>query len=184
MKFTSAPLADAWLIELEPSEDARGFFTRAYCEQEFSRHGLNTCWRQINHSYSAVIGTLRGMHYQRGSNAEIKLLRCLRGEVYDVIVDLRPSSPTQHKWFGIVLTAENQQWLYVPKGFAHGLLTLTSDVEMEYMASAPYIREAEGGFRYDDPHFNISWPRQASIISLKDESWPNYKDDLCTEERA
>jgi dTDP-4-dehydrorhamnose 3,5-epimerase len=184
MKFSAAPLADAWVIDLEPNRDARGFFARTYCEQEFSRHGLNTRWPQTNHSYSAAIGTLRGMHYQRAAHAEVKLVRCLRGKVHDVIVDLRPSSPTRHQWFGIELSADCPRWLYVPKGCAHGFLTLTNDVTIEYMVSTPYAPGAASGFRYNDPHFDVTWPRKIKIISPKDASWPDFDPgDLSAGER-
>lgn len=174
MIFTPAPLTDVWLIELEPKKDMRGFFARAYCEQEFSKHGLNTRWTQINHSHSPLPGTLRGMHYQRGSHAEIKLMRCLCGAAYDVIIDLRSSSPTRHQWFGVRLDADRPRWLYVPKGFAHGFLTLTPDVVWEYIVSADYAPGAQGGLRYNDPHFNISWPREVEVISAQDEAWPDF----------
>ena len=174
MIFAPAPLSDVWLIELEPRTDMRGFFTRVYCEQEFSKHGLDTCWKQINRSYSALPGTLRGMHYQRGVHAENKLVRCLRGAAYDVIIDLRSSSSTRHQWFGVHLDADRPRWLYVPKGFAHGFLTLTPDVEMEYMVSSYYAPEALGGLRYNDPHFDIHWPRGVEVISPQDEAWPDF----------
>jgi dTDP-4-dehydrorhamnose 3,5-epimerase len=181
MKFSLAPLADAWVIDLEPTRDARGFFARTYCEKEFSQRGLNTSWLQISHSYSAVVGTLRGMHYQRDPYAEVKLVRCLRGKVHDVIVDLRPSSPTRHHWFGIELAADCPRWLYVPKGCAHGFLTLTNDVEMEYMVSAPHTPGAASGVRYNDPLFNIPWPREVEVISPRDAAWPDFRPaDLST----
>ena len=174
MIFAPTRLTDAWLIELEPRADVRGFFTRAYCEQELLRHGLDTSWKQINHSYSALPGTLRGMHYQSGANAENKLVRCLHGAVYDVIIDLRSSSPTRHQWLSVGLDANRPRWLYVPKCFAHGFLTLTPGVEMEYMVSCEYATEAQGGVRYNDPHFNIVWPRQVEIISPQDAAWPDF----------
>jgi dTDP-4-dehydrorhamnose 3,5-epimerase len=175
MKLTPTPLGDAWLIDLEPSKDTRGFFLRAYCELEFSRHKLNTRWRQTNHSYSASPGTLRGLHYQREPHQEIKLVRCLRGIVHDVIVDLRAACPTRYQWFGVELDAKRLRWLYVPQGFAHGFLTLTPDVEMEYMASESHAPEVEAGIRYNDPHFDIQWPRAIEFISPKDASWPNFE---------
>ena len=174
MIFRPAPIADAWLIDLEPQTDARGFFVRMYCEREFSAHGLNTRWAQTNHSYSKKPGTLRGMHYQCGRFAETKMVRCLSGAVHDVIIDLRPSSPTCRRWFGVDLEASRSAWLYVPKGFAHGFLTLTPDVEMAYMVSEYYAPEAQRGVRYDDPHFGIAWPRKVEVISPRDESWPDF----------
>jgi dTDP-4-dehydrorhamnose 3,5-epimerase len=174
MIFTSTPLIDAWLIGLEPQTDIRGFYSRAYCEREFYKRGLNTQWTQMNHSYTALAGTLRGMHYQRGGDAEIKLVRCLRGTVYDVIIDLRSSSATRHQWFGVELDAARPLWLYIPKGFAHGFLTLTPDVEMEYLVSAFYAPEAQGGLRYNDPHFKIAWPRKVEVIAPRDLTWPDF----------
>jgi dTDP-4-dehydrorhamnose 3,5-epimerase len=174
MIFAQAGLADIWLIELQPNEDARGSFARAYCEDMFLQHGLNTRWKQINHSYSRRPGTLRGLHYQRGSHAEIKLVRCLRGAVYDVVVDLRPVSPSRHQWLGVSLSADRPNWIYVPRGFAHGFLTLTPDTEMEYMVSAPYAPSAQMGFRYNDPYFDIAWPREVVVLSPQDESWPAF----------
>lgn len=174
MIFAQARLPDIWLIELEPNDDMRGSFTRAYCEEEFSLQGLNTGWKQINHSYSPLPGTLRGMHYQRGSHAETKLVRCLRGAVYDVVIDLRSASPTRHQWFGVNLAADRPGWLYVPKGFAHGFLTLSPDVEMEYMVSTPYATHAQAGLRYDDPYFEIYWPREVAVLSPRDKSWPAF----------
>ena len=174
MMFARARLPDVWLITLEPKDDMRGSFVRAYCEEEFDRHGLNTNWKQMNHSYSPLPGTLRGMHYQRGSHTETKLVRCLRGAVYDVVIDLRTASPTRHQWFGVTLAADRPGWLYVPQGFAHGFLTLSPDVEIEYMVSTPYAPRAQAGFRYDDPHFDIAWPREVTLLSPQDEAWPAF----------
>jgi dTDP-4-dehydrorhamnose 3,5-epimerase len=172
--FTPTPLAGAYLISLEPRTDFRGSYARAYSEEEFSKHGLNTRWRQINHSFSPTPGTLRGMHYQRGAHAEIKLVRCLRGALHDVIIDLRGSSSTRHKWFAVKLKSDEPRWLYVPEGFAHGFLTLCPNVECEYMVSADYAPDAEAGVRYNDPYFNIPWPGDVKLVSAKDQSWADF----------
>lgn len=172
MKFTPTPLDGAWLIEEERRGDSRGWFTRAFCSEEFGRMGLETTFPQINRSLSHSAGTLRGMHYQRDPHAEVKVVRCLRGALYDVIVDMRPASPTRHRWFSVTLTAGDGQWLYVPKGFAHGFLTLEADTEAFYLVSVPYAPHAEGGFRFDDPAIAINWPGRPEIISKKDSAWP------------
>jgi len=174
MIFTPTPLSDAWLIELEPKTDSRGYFARTYCEEEFSRRGLNCRWPQMNQSYSALSGTLRGMHYQRGIHATDKLIRCLKGSVCDVIVDLRLSAPTRHQWFTTTLSEDRLTWLYVPKGFAHGFITMTAEVMVEYLMSANYDPESEAGFRYDDKYFKLPWPREVEIISPKDRAWPDF----------
>jgi dTDP-4-dehydrorhamnose 3,5-epimerase len=175
MIFTPAPVQDAWIIDLEPRRDARGFFARTFCEQEFSSHGLNVHWVQVNHSLTVQAGMLRGMHYQVKPHSEIKLVRCIRGAAHDIIVDLRPDSPTYRGWFGIDLTEEQPRWLYVPEGFGHGFLTLSDKVEMEYMISAPYTPESERGFRFNDPYFSLSWPRSVEAMSPKDASWPDFE---------
>jgi dTDP-4-dehydrorhamnose 3,5-epimerase len=174
MNFSTTPLQDAWLIGLEPIADSRGSFARTYCEREFAQHGLNTRWVQFSQSYSAREGTLRGMHYQVSPHAEVKLVRCIRGAIYDCIVDLRPASSTYRHWFGVMLTAAKPGWLYVPEGFAHGFVTLCSDAEVEYMISAEYTPQAARGFRYNDEYFGIVWPHSIEVLSPKDASWPDY----------
>jgi dTDP-4-dehydrorhamnose 3,5-epimerase len=171
MKFTKTRLSDAWLIALEPRADERGFFARTFCAEEFAAHGLATAFPQTNHSRNRRAGTLRGMHFQRAPHGEVKLVRVVRGAIHDVIVDLRPGSPSFGAWQGFDLTAENGLMLYVPKGFAHGFQTLEDDTDVTYQVSAPYAPGAEGGARWDDPALGIAWPRPVAAISEKDASW-------------
>jgi dTDP-4-dehydrorhamnose 3,5-epimerase len=175
MKFIETRLPGAWIVELEKHGDERGFFARAYCRDEFAEHGLMTEIVQANLSLSRRAGTLRGMHLQVPPAAEIKLVRCVRGAIHDVIVDLRPRSPTFGEWLGVELSAANRTMLYVPEGFAHGFLTLTDDAETFYQVSAPYTPECERGIRYDDPRIGIEWPGQPVEISEKDRSWPDFR---------
>lgn len=175
MIFRETSLAGAYVIDLEKRSDERGFFARAFCAREFEEAGLCSRFVNTNVSGSTRKGTLRGMHFQREPHAEVKLIRCTRGAIYDVIIDLRPDSPTRDSWIGEELTAENHRMLYVPKGFAHGFLTLTPDVELTYQVSEFYTPGAEGGVRYDDPAFGIDWPGPIEVISQKDRSWPPYQ---------
>jgi dTDP-4-dehydrorhamnose 3,5-epimerase len=172
MIFHDTELKDARLIEIEPRGDARGMFARTFCSSEFATAGLETVFVQQNTSVSAEKGTIRGMHFQRPPYQEVKLIRCLRGAILDVIVDLRRDSPTFLKHQGFELTANNRRMLYVPKGFAHSFQTLTDDIEVSYLVSAPYTPDAEGGVRYNDPHLGIEWPLPVSVISDKDANWP------------
>lgn len=173
MKFHKTPLEDAYTIELDKRGDDRGFFARFFCEQEFAAAGLETRYPQINNSMSAKAGTLRGLHYQLPPAAEVKVMRCVRGSMFDAIVDLRAGSPTFGKWFGATLSAENRLMMYVPRGFAHAFLSLTDDVEVIYMASAPYSPECERGLRWNDPVVNIEWPIEPVEVSGKDNAWPD-----------
>lgn len=177
MKFTETPLKGAWLIDLEKRGDERGFFARFYCEREFAEHGLMSRFVQINNSLSAQRGTLRGMHYQLPPAGEVKVVRCVRGSLLDVIVDLRPKSPTYRKWFGAELTAENRTMMYVPVGFAHGLLTTSDDAEALYLVSAFYAPSEERGVRYNDPAIGIEWPFEPTVISPKDAAHPDFSED-------
>lgn len=172
MKFIKTSLADATLIELTRHGDARGYFARAFCAETFAREGLATEYPQANHSANLKAGTLRGMHYQRAPHAEAKLVRCVKGALFDVIIDLRPESPTHRRWEGFELSAGNGRMLYVPAGFAHGFQTLEDDTHAVYQVSYPYTPEAEGGVRWDDPEFGIAWPRPVAVISEKDAAWP------------
>lgn len=172
MKFTKTDLADAVLIELEKREDERGFFARTFCIEEFDRAGLETRFVQANHSHNVAAGTLRGMHFQRQPHGEIKVVRCVRGAIHDVIIDLRPESATYRRWQGFDLDAESGRMLYVPAGFAHGFQTLTDETDVTYQVSYPYTPAAEGGVRWDDPMFGIVWPRPVTVISDKDAAWP------------
>jgi dTDP-4-dehydrorhamnose 3,5-epimerase len=176
MIFKPTELEGAWLVDLEPREDERGFFARAWAREEFAAHGLSTEVVQANIAFNRHTGTLRGMHFQREPHAEVKLVRCTRGALYDVIVDLRASSPTHARWIGVELTADNRRMLYVPEGFAHGYQTLLDDTEAYYQVSAAYAPEAEGGVRWDDPAFGIEWPDPSPpVLSDKDRTWPDYK---------
>lgn len=177
MKFLPLDLTGAFLIDLEKRGDDRGFFARFFCENEFAQHGLVTRFVQINNSLTSKKGTLRGMHYQLPPAAEVKVVRCTRGALYDVILDLRPHSQTFGRWFGEELTAENRRMMYVPEGFGHGFVTLEPDTEAIYLVSAPYSPAAERGIRYDDPKFGMRWPLTPTEISDKDRSWPDYSPE-------
>ena len=170
MFFDPTPLAGAYLIELDKKVDERGFFARAFCENEFGQHGLATHFCQVNTSLSIKKGTLRGMHYQLAPKAETKVVRCIRGALYDVILDIRSGSSTFGKSFGVELTAENRRMIYVPKGFAHGFITLTENTEAVYFVDEFYSPECERGIRYDDPKFQLQWPAGPSVISDRDKA--------------
>jgi dTDP-4-dehydrorhamnose 3,5-epimerase len=170
MKFKENILNGSFLIDIDKNEDNRGFFARLFCEREFSQNNLETNWKQINTSHSVEKRTLRGLHFQRPPNAEVKLVRCIHGAIWDVIVDLRHSSPTFGKWFGSELNDLNRLMMYVPQGFAHGFLTLSSDTEILYLVSEYYSPESEDTLRWNDPQVNIVWPKAPLIISEKDEN--------------
>jgi len=171
--FTQTSLAGACIIDVESMQDERGYFARVWCAREFQAQGLKTDLVQCNVAYNHKKGTLRGMHYQRPPHAEVKLVRCTRGAIYDVIVDLRPESPSYLGWTGVELTEQNHRMLYVPEGFAHGYVTLQDDSELFYQVSEFYTPGAEGGVRWDDPAVKIEWPQVGElIISSKDCAWP------------
>lgn len=172
MKFTSLPLHGAFRVDLEPRGDERGFFSRLFCVDEFAAHGLATRWVQCNTSFTSGQGTIRGLHFQRPPMAETKLLRCIRGAIFDVIVDLRGGSPTFGKWHGERLDDANRSMICVPEGFAHGFQTLTPDVEMLYFHSAPYSATHEGGLRWDDPDVAVTWPLAMTELSARDAQFP------------
>jgi dTDP-4-dehydrorhamnose 3,5-epimerase len=174
MKFTETPLKGAFLIELEKRGDDRGWFARFFCEREFQQRGLNHRIVQINNSFSKTRGTLRGMHYQLAPKAEDKIFRCIRGTIFDAVIDLRPDSPTFLKSFTVELTAENRTMLYIPQGFAHGFMTLSEDTEMFYLVTEFYSPEHERSIRYNDPRFNIHWPMEPAVISEKDRNLPDF----------
>jgi len=174
MIFNETPIPGAFLIDLEKRGDDRGFFARAFCEKEFAAAGLVSRFVQVNNSLSAQKGTLRGMHYQLAPMAETKLVRCIRGSLYDVILDLRGDSPTFGKSFGAELSAENRRMMYVPKGFAHGFITLTDDAEAFYFVDEFYGPTYERGVRWNDPKFNIEWPIQPVVLSDKDAAWRDF----------
>lgn len=168
MKFVPIPLAGAYVIELEKREDERGFFARFFCEREFAEVGLETRFVQINNSLSRDKGTLRGMHYQLDPSAEVKVVRALSGALWDAILDLRQGSPTFGRSFGVELSGQNRRMMYVPRGFAHGFLTLEPDTEALYLVSVFYDPALERGVRWNDPRFEIGWPAEPNVISDKD----------------
>jgi dTDP-4-dehydrorhamnose 3,5-epimerase len=170
--FRATPLDGAWVLEPERHEDERGFFARTFCRREFAEHGLDPEVAQCSLSSSRRRGTLRGLHFQRAPHEEAKLVRCARGAIFDAIVDLRPGSPTFARSFTVLLDAEQRNLLYVPKGFAHGFLTLADDVEVCYQMSAPWAPGFEGGYRWDDPAFAIPWPEPPRVISERDRALP------------
>lgn len=172
MQFIPTKLKDAVLIELDKREDDRGYFARTFCEEEFRAAGLPTRFVQANSAGSRQAGTLRGLHYQKPPHAEAKLVRCTRGAVYDVILDLRPSSATHGQWAGFELDAASGRMLLVPEGFAHGYQALVDNTEVLYLVSHPYAPGAEAGIRFDDPAFGIPWPLAITAISEKDRAWP------------
>jgi dTDP-4-dehydrorhamnose 3,5-epimerase len=175
VRFVATKLQDAFVLELERHEDDRGFFARAWCRDEFTEHGLVPELSQCSISRNARAGTLRGMHFQTPPHEEAKLVRCTAGVIFDVIVDLRPDSPTYTEWLGVELEAEGGNALYVPKGFAHGFQTLVDGTDVLYMISDRYVPEAASGVRWDDPAFAIEWPHaEARTISDRDRAWPDY----------
>jgi len=174
MIFTATQLDGSWLIDLEPREDERGFFARIWCRQELAARGLDTEIAQESLSFNRHRGTVRGLHFQRPPHEETKIVRCTRGGIFDVIVDLRPRSPTYLRWQGFELTAENHKALYVPKGFAHGFQTLVDDAEIVYQISEFYAPNSAGGHRYDDAAFGVAWPLPVTMISERDLSWPAF----------
>jgi len=173
MYFTETKLKGAYTIELKLIEDDRGFFARTFCVQEFEAQGLNPRIVQCNVSYNKQKGTLRGMHYQAAPHAEAKLVQCIRGAIFDVMIDLRPESATFKQWLGVELTADNRRMLYIPEGFAHGFQTLEDETEVFYQMSQFYAPQSAQGLRWDDPAFQIEWPADKRIISSKDLSYPD-----------
>jgi dTDP-4-dehydrorhamnose 3,5-epimerase len=172
MIFEKTVVNDALVIELDKKEDKRGFFARTFCKNELREAGVSFRSVQANLSYNKTRYTLRGMHYQVSPYEEAKIVRCIRGAIYDVILDLRKDSTTLHKWFGIELNDKNRKSLYVPKGFAHGFLTLADHTEVDYKMSE-YFKPGSGrGIRWDDPFFNIKWPNNPKVLSRKDREWP------------
>ncbi len=175
LKLVPTALPGAWLIEPEPLADERGFFARTFCAEEFRAHGLDPAVAQCSVSYNRQRGTLRGMHYQASPHGEAKLVRCTRGAIFDVIVDLRPDSPSRRRWFAAELTEDNRRMLYAPEGFAHGFLTLAAGSEVLYQISAAYRPEFQRGFRWDDPAVAIAWPEAPSLVSARDRSLPGVE---------
>lgn len=175
MIFKETSISGAYVVEMQPFTDARGSFARAWSSKEFNERGLETHFPDINFSASRRKGTIRGLHYQKVPHAEAKFVRCVHGALFDVIVDLRPDSPTRHQWASVEINAIDHQAIYVPPGCAHGIQTLEDDTEMLYMVSACHAANAEGGIRWDDPFFRIEWPVKLQVIlSEKDREWPDY----------
>ena len=171
-------LVDARLIDLEPKPDDRGFFARSWCRRELADQGIDVDIAQESVSYNRLAGTLRGLHFQKPPHEEAKIVRCTRGAIFDVIVDLRPRSPTYRQWEGFHLNAENRRALYVPKGFAHGFQTLVDDTELFYQISAFHVPAAAAGLRYNDTAFGIVWPLPVRAISERDRTAPDFNDIL------
>ena len=176
MRFTKTDLEGVLIVEPAVFGDHRGFFMESWSRREFEKEGLYYDFVQDNHSSSAVKGTLRGIHFQRGDKAQAKLVRCVKGAVLDVAVDLRPASPTYKKWVAVELSAENKKQLLIPRGFGHGFVTLTDDVEFLYKADNYYAPEADGGIRWNDPEIGVDWGVEHPILSQKDENAPLLKD--------
>jgi dTDP-4-dehydrorhamnose 3,5-epimerase len=175
--YHATSLAGAYVLDIEPVEDERGHFARVMCSADFNDHGLVGTFVQGSQSYNRRRGTLRGMHFQHPPHAEVKLVRCVQGAIHDVIVDLRPGSPTYLRWEGFELSVANGRALYVPEGFAHGFITLADDTYVTYQISHPYTPGAAGGLRYDDPEIGIAWPEPVAVISERDLGWPAYEPD-------
>jgi dTDP-4-dehydrorhamnose 3,5-epimerase len=176
MRFVSQPLDGVFVIEPDPVRDERGFFARMFSADEFAQRGLTHAFVQSGIAYNPRRGTLRGMHYQAAPHGEVKLVRCTAGAVYDVVIDVRPSSPSYRHWTSVELSAENRRTLYVPDGFAHGYVTLTDDAELVYQMSVPHHAPSARGVRWNDPAFGISWPIKPTVISARDASYPGLDD--------
>jgi len=172
MIFSASEIGGVFVLDPERREDARGYFARAWCAEEFAAHGITTTIAQINVGYSKARGTLRGIHYQTAPHEECKVVRCTRGRVLDVAVDLRAGSPTRNRWHAAELTEENGRVLVVPEGCGHAYLTLEPDSEIEYLTSCAYVPSAATGARFDDPAFGIAWPSAPAVISDQDRNWP------------
>ena len=175
MTFEPAGLSGAWLLPLDADEDARGFFARIWCDMEMEQRGLTPHIAQCSLSYNRVAGTLRGLHYQAAPAREAKVVRCVRGAIYDVLVDVRPDSPTYRQWISRELTSDNRLALYVPEGVAHGYQTLTDAAELLYLISTPYTPSLARGVRWDDPAFRIEWPHAPRVISERDRTYPDFR---------
>ncbi len=172
MRFLATGIEGAWVVDPTPHQDSRGRFFRAWCAREFQEHGVDFVPVQANMGFSVTTGTVRGMHFQVAPALEAKLVRCTRGAMFDIVLDLRPGSPTFRQWYGVELTPENGRMLFVPENCAHGYQTLVPDTEMYYMTSANYAPDAARGVRFDDPAFAIQWPLPVTIVSEQDQNWP------------
>jgi dTDP-4-dehydrorhamnose 3,5-epimerase len=184
LRFVETSLPGVYLIEQERHADERGWFARTWCAEEVAAHGLESRLVQCNASFNRRRGTLRGMHYQAPPFAEVKLVRCVRGALFDVAVDLRPDSPAFRRSFGIELSAGDGRALYVPRGFGHGFLTLADDTEVSYLMSAPFSPTSARGVRHDDPFLGIRWPRRVEVIAARDRDYPDVKPESFEELRA
>jgi dTDP-4-dehydrorhamnose 3,5-epimerase len=174
MIFTETKIKGAYIIDIQPHSDDRGFFSRSFCQHEFEEHGLSPVVAQCNISLNHKKGTIRGMHFQTTPHEEAKLVRCTRGEIFDVVVDLRPASPTHKQWVGVRLNDRNHTMLYVPPGCGHGFQSLTDDAELMYQVSEFFAPANARGYSHNDPAFGIEWPLPLSVISQADSSWPPY----------
>jgi len=175
VKFDQTKLPGVFHLHIVPAADERGFFARTWCQEEFERHKLNTRVVQCSVSFNRQKGTLRGIHYQAPPFEECKIVRCTQGSIYDVIVDLRPASPTFRQWIGITLSAANREMVYIPEGFGHGFITLEDDTEVFYQMSEFYKPEAARGVRWDDPAFQVAWPAKPVVISERDRTYPDFR---------
>ena len=180
MTFRQTKLPGVFEIRLEPKSDERGFFARSWCQKEFGSKGLNPKLVQCNISFNVRKGTLRGVHYQAAPYAETKIVRCTRGTIYDVVVDLRPQSPTFKHWIALVLADTNRNMVYIPGGCARGFLTQEDETEVFYQMSEVYNAESARGVRWDDPAFQIVWPARVEVISERDRTYPNFEPAQCT----
>lgn len=174
MRFVATSIEGAFLVEPEPIEDDRGFFARTYCREQFMAHGLDNDFLQHSVAFNLRKGTLRGMHFQRNPYGETKLVRCIRGEIYDVILDIRPASPTFLSWYAVILNEKALRAIYIPEGCAHGYMTLEDNSLVEYLIDKPHSSQAAGGIRFDDPLFGICWPEEPAVISEKDRAYPLF----------
>jgi dTDP-4-dehydrorhamnose 3,5-epimerase len=177
MIFRETRLPEIFEIHLEPNCDERGFFARTWCEKEFKKHGLNPAVKQCSVSFNAKKGTLRGIHLQAGPFGEAKVVRCTSGAIYDVVIDLRPTSTTFRKWIGVTLTAANRRMLYIPEGCAHGFMTLQDNTEVFYQMSEFYHPESARGVRWNDSAFQIAWPEKVEVISERDRTYPDFDQE-------
>ena len=176
MKFNEIPIEGSYLIELEPNKDERGFFSRIFCSNEFSNMSLNSNWRQVNSAFNFKKGTLRGLHFQIGTDSEVKLVKCIKGSIWDVFVDLRTKSKTFKKWYGCNLDSDTRNMLYIPKGCAHGYITLEENSEIMYFVSSDYSKSSERSIIWNDTMININWPIKPNVISEKDMHASSFKD--------
>jgi dTDP-4-dehydrorhamnose 3,5-epimerase len=178
MRFIPTPLAGAFLVESDAHEDERGAFYRTFCREEFEEHGLQGDFVQASLSRNHARGTLRGMHFQAEPRPEHKLVRCVRGAVHDVIVDLRPASATYRRWFGAELSAANRAAMFIPAGFAHGFLTLEDHSDVLYQMTEAYVPGLAAGVRWNDPSFGIAWPIEPVIVSARDRDYPDFRPEM------